>query len=51
MKTRILSAAANDLIKAMDYYELQCDDLGADFLHEYEKTISRFLDFQKRGHV
>lgn len=41
MKVRILTTAANDLIKTMDYYESQSDGLGADFLDEYEKTISR----------
>ena len=35
MKVRILSAAANDLIKAIDYYESQSDGLGDDFLDEY----------------
>jgi plasmid stabilization system protein ParE len=45
MKVRILSAAANDLTTAMDYYESQSDGLGADFLDEYEKTISRICKF------
>jgi plasmid stabilization system protein ParE len=45
MKVRILSAAAKDLTKAMDYYESQSDGLGEDFLDEYEKTISRICKF------
>ncbi|MCA1743782.1 MAG: type II toxin-antitoxin system RelE/ParE family toxin [Desulfonatronovibrio sp.] len=45
MKVRILSAAANDLFKAKGYYESQSDGLGADFLNEYEKTISRICKF------
>lgn len=45
MKVRILSAAANDLIKTIDYYESQSDGLSADFLDEYEKTISRICKF------
>lgn len=29
----------------MDYYELQSDGLGYDFLDEYEKTLSRIWRF------
>ena len=45
MKLRILSAAAQDLTKSIDYYESQSDGLGYDFLDEYEKTISRICRF------
>lgn len=45
MKVRILSAATSDLIKTIDYYESQSGGLGADFLDEYEKTISRICKF------
>ena len=51
MKLRILSAAAQDLTKSIDYYESQSDGLGYDFLDEYEKTISRICRGLKRGQV
>jgi hypothetical protein len=41
----ILSAAAHDIIKTIDYYESQSDGLGADFLDEYAKTILRICKF------
>ncbi len=47
MKFRILSPAADDLAKAVEYYESQILGLGYDFLAEYETTIARICRFPK----
>ena len=44
-KFRILSIAAQDLAKAMEYYEAKSAGLGGDFLDEYERSISRICRF------
>jgi hypothetical protein len=42
---RILSAAADDLSSAADFYESQMPGLGLDFLAEFEAAMSRILRF------
>ena len=45
IKFRILSDALKDLASAIQYYETESPGLGADFLSEYEKAISRIRQF------
>jgi len=40
-----LSAAAQDLINAVEYYESQSSGLGQDLLDDYEMTLSKINDF------
>lgn len=42
---RFLSGAECDLSNAVDYYELCEPGLGADFLVEVRKTISRIMEY------
>lgn len=45
IKFRILSAAASDLAKAVEYYETRSSGLGSEFLDEFEMTVSRICRF------
>ena len=45
MKVTFLAIAENELVEAMDYYNLQCAGLGYDLLLEVKETINRIKAF------
>lgn len=49
MNVRLLEAARRDIRDAMEYYEAQRDDLGAEFWDEVSKALNHIGAFPEAG--